>query len=112
MCQLQLLAQRTRRRPKVVNDGEVELAILEPRARFHGLHLDDVELHIGMSRVKVLDRGGNQGAAGTLESSQAKPARPRLQISREVSLGVLDAPQDCLGVTEQDLAGLGEPRAL
>ena len=63
-----------------------------------------------MSRVKGLDRDGNEGGAGALESGEAKPPRSRLQVRGEVSLGMLDAPQDRVGVTQQELAGLGEPR--
>src|SRR5207245_5696021 len=50
--------------------------------------------------------------ADALEGGEAKAAGARLHVRGELLLGVRDASEDRIGVSEQDLAGLREPRAL
>ena len=65
-----------------------------------------------MALVKALHRRGHERGADALEGGEAKAAGARLDVRGELPLGVRDASEDRIGVSEQDLAGLREPRAL
>ena len=110
--ELELLAQCAGGRLDVVHDRQVQLAALQARARFLGLHLHDVQLDLGMARVEGLDGRGHQGRPRALEGRQAQAPGARLEVCGQVTLGVGDAAQDRVGVGEQDLAGLGRARPL
>ena len=109
---LELLAERARRRVEVVHNREIQLAALKARRGFHRLHLNDVQLDLGVAAVKGLDGRRHKRRARALEcrEPQAPGARLRVRGHRAFRLG--DAPEDRVGVSEQQLARVGQPRTL
>ena len=65
-----------------------------------------------MSPVKRVDRGRDERGPRALESCQAQPPGARLHVGSEIAFGVRDAAQDRPRMGKQQLARLGQPRAL
>ena len=92
----------------LVDEREIQLPAGEPWDQSLAMVVDHGQVDLGVALVEDRDGAGDQGRDGGGEAGKAQSATPQASDLAELLLGLLQAREHGLGVSQEGTAGVGE----